>query len=342
MFVGYQPGMYLQYTFTSATIAPANAAGANIFQITSLKGLNYFNQSCNYQTAGVTPLTCAPSNCQLATCNVRNILEEFGSDYCTLSYYTALTGNPAPVGQTVAGTVGCGIQVLGTGYPTLGPQYPDNNPEMSTGAYVCPDNTNALAGLPGTSTVYITAALLLGGQQVTVAAFTNSVASQFAAAIASSISSSANTSVNVSIIGVTSASVPGRRLLQNYVTLTYQVATTVASSTAVRTQMTYFAGTVAALALSSPATSLVVSLAELSQSPTITGVSSATVYVYSTSTTSSSNKKAIQLGVGIGVGVGGALILGLVAAYFLHFKKKNIETGQKSAVTLAPMGAASA
>ena len=72
----------------------------------------------------------------------------------------------------------------------------------------------------------------------------------------------------------------------------------------------------------------------------LTGVNSAPVYVYSTTTSSSSNKKAVQLGVGIGVGVGGALILGLIAAYFLVLKKKNIEVGQKSAVTLAPMGTA--
>ena len=58
------------------------------------------------------------------------------------------------------------------------------------------------------------------------------------------------------------------------------------------------------------------------------------------STSSSSNKKAVALGVGIGVGVGGALILGLVAAYFLVLKKAAFEAGQKTAVAMAPMPAA--
>ena len=59
-----------------------------------------------------------------------------------------------------------------------------------------------------------------------------------------------------------------------------------------------------------------------------------------TSSSSSSNKKAVALGVGIGVGVGGAIILGLVAAYFLVLKKAAFEAGQKTAVSMAPMPAA--
>ena len=89
----------------------------------------------------------------------------------------------------------------------------------------------------------------------------------------------------------------------------------------------------AATFLAAVGTASMASVNGLGLGPVVTGVTYSTI----TTSSSSNNKKAIQLGVGIGVGVGGALIGGLVAAYFLYFKAKAIEIGQKSAVMMTPV-----
>ena len=61
-----------------------------------------------------------------------------------------------------------------------------------------------------------------------------------------------------------------------------------------------------------------------------------------TTTTTTDTKKGIRLGVGLGVGLGGGLLLVLVVLYFKVLRKKNIETGQKSAVMMTPNVLASA
>ena len=57
------------------------------------------------------------------------------------------------------------------------------------------------------------------------------------------------------------------------------------------------------------------------------------------STTTVDNKTAVKLGLGLGIGLGLGLVLILVVLYFTVLKKKNIQTGQRSAVMLSPMPA---
>ena len=91
--------MYLAYTYATSQIAYSKAASSPIFQI-QMNGV-YFNKAfCNY-AGNDTVTSCPPTNCQLATCNSRNIQANYGADYCT--------GQTA-TGPTPANTVGCGIQ----------------------------------------------------------------------------------------------------------------------------------------------------------------------------------------------------------------------------------------
>ena len=329
LFLGYAPGMYLMYTFTNSYLQPANAAGKAIFQL-SLANIAYNNRTCNYAGSD-TVATCPPTNCQLATCNPRNIQAEYGADYCT--------GQPV-TGPTPSNTIGCGIQVLATGYPIMGPPPPDNGPLTSSGATQCLDgqSLNILGSYTGL--VFLQSTVAIGGYSASTFPSVASLFTQYWQTALSITNSSLVSIVQNGIVNAPTGMFQGRRLLQSYVEVTYQVGVPYTSSTAARTAMTQFSGFAASSALVHAGLTLANSV-ELLSAPVISSLSGMPVYVYSTTTTSSSNKKAVQLGVGIGVGGGGALILGLIAAYFLVLKKKNIEVGQKSAVTLAPMGAAS-
>jgi len=243
---GWHDGMYLQVTYTSLDMTFVTSSafpGGGIFEI-SPQGLFWHNRACNY--AGTdTVASCPPTNCQLASCNSRNIMEGFGADYCT--------GVTNPTGPTVANTnpsatwtdpnfgvqtgypgggsptnYKCGISVLATSYPIVGTAEPINSiivngasNDVNTGNTKCPCT-------PGT------------------AGYSSCMAT-------------------------------------------------------VMSTFTYASG--------------------------------------STTTVTKSSKKAMQLGVGIGVGVGGGLLLMGIVLYFTVLKKKNIETGQKSAVMMTPVAA---
>ena len=72
--------MYLQYTYSASFFTAVKAAGTPIFQL-SMSGLAYNNATCNYTVAGgATVASCPPSNCQLATCNSKNVQADFGAE----------------------------------------------------------------------------------------------------------------------------------------------------------------------------------------------------------------------------------------------------------------------
>ena len=310
--------------FNNATwCAPA----APVAMASGVPGTDTGTSHSYYNNSGVTVANCPPTNCQLATCNARNIQAEYGADYCT--------GQPA-TGPNPSNTLGCGIQVLATGWPIMGPAPPANSPLLNTGATQCLDNVAAIPiGYAGT--LYYQSQIAIGGYS---AASFGAVSSKFTNWVATTLSlPPANvTIVSGGVVDTPPSLYIGRRLQsQAFVSVTYQVAVVTANAPNARTFMSSMAGASIANQLVSAGLTSTTSV-ELLSAPVLTGVNSAPVYVYSTTTTSNS-KKAVQLGVGIGVGVGVGLILALVAAYFLVLKKKNIEKGQKSAVTLAPMGA---
>ena len=171
---GYTAGMYLMYNYTSAVLGvnglSSQLANTPIWQVT-LNGMRFNDQTCNYAT-GATIATCPPNNCQLATCNARNIQANYGSDYCT---------GQSPVGPTAANTIGCGISVLAAGWPYMGPPPPAANPIMNTGNAFCPDNSKP-AGLAATQVVAVTATVAISGY--TAAAFGCTQAAQFSSTVA--------------------------------------------------------------------------------------------------------------------------------------------------------------
>ena len=322
---GFAPGQYLKYAYSNALIQLARAAGTPIFQL-SLSGLAYNNATCDYRT--VTVASCPPSNCQLATCNSRNIQSDYGADYCT--------GQPV-VGQTPATTVGCGIQVLATGWPIIGPAPPANSPLLNTGATQCLDNVAAIP-LGFTGVLYFQSTIAIGGYS---ASTFPAVSSMFTQYVATALSLPAG---NVTIVagGITNTPASlyiGRRLMsQQFVSVTYQVAITTALSANARTFMSSAAGAAFSNALVSGGLTLTTSV-ELLSAPVLTGTSSATVYVYS-APAPASKKSYIALGLGLGIGLGGGLIILLGLVYAFVLKKKNIEQGQKSAVMMVPAMAA--
>ena len=134
----------------------------------------------------------------------------------------------------------------------------------------------------------------------------------------------------VNITTVTDASTR-RRLLGAAVTVAYSVQTTAASGLSAPLS----AGSLSA-ALSTSFASYGLAAPTVSSASASAPVSLLPVNATTVVKTNTDDSKGIQLGVGLGVGLGGGLVLILVALYFKVLRKKNIETGQKSAVMMTP------
>jgi len=223
---GWGVGQYLQYTYTYASLATQPGGDPNGYQASlgvgtgvgiwsvSLFGLKYNNRTCNYAGAD-TVASCPPTNCQYAQCQGRNIQADFGPDYCT-NYSN-------PTGPTPQNTVGCGIQMLGFGWPIMGQAPPADNPLLSTGVSQCPDNAKP-TGLAAMSGVNITTTIALGGY--TTASFTSTVSAAFATAMASFINVPAPPTVTVTSVVSTvtnlgSGEVPVDEATYQFVSVTF-------------------------------------------------------------------------------------------------------------------------
>jgi hypothetical protein len=372
---GYLAGTYLQFSIANATIAYTGAA--SVLPIFQLTGINWakqlVSQSCDWSNPATTLTSCPPTNCQLATCGqpvypatvaipfvpngplnpTGTNLEHQGintttgaSDYCIQA-----RANPALASQlalTRANTIGCPVQLLSEvgGFPYLGPPFPANSPLTNAGGTQCSTYTLP-AGLQASPSamVYVVSTSLINGY--TVATFGQAQANGFLAALANVL----NVPVSNTSIVNTAASQPAtalagrRRLAQTQVYVTFQVATPYSNSANMVTsiaQNTVGQGFISAL--NANRLTAVSSCTSGGFFPTISLVQQAVAFSATTTgclgQSSSNGCKGAIAGLVIGLVLLTFCVLGLL--YKLVLKKRNIETGQKSAVTLAPMGTASA
>lgn len=196
---------------------------------------------------------------------------------------------------------------------------------------------------------YFTSQIAVGGY--TAATF-GPVAAKFTAYVASTIGNGANVTIVSGGITDTPASLfIGRRrsLLQSqqtYASVQYQVGILAAYAANARSFMSSLGGASAANALSNAGLTKATSV-ELLSAPTLSGLTAQTVYVYTSSPSSSSSgclglsSKAGCSGAIAGIVIGAVLAACccLIILYFTIFKKKNIETGQKSIVLMTSQSA---
>ena len=341
----------VQYWFNGTNVGTAYSAGFN--STIGVKMSNWYNANNCANLAGVTqihPITGAPFICtievtdglgnyaivdQCAYSTNGGLVAAFmGTDGATRptaianadgTITPACTTAPCPLAvgdtfSTITGTLkynrGGSYRELSAGGSLqlciLGPQG-DGNPAGNALPF-----TGRNAAFTTSNNTLITGSVVLGGYSVTQ--FTVLAQSALRYAIAQAIEGSTGVPLTGQQVLITSPST-GRKLLD--LTVSFTVEAPLGSSAQVTNCITAANfTTVLTPAVNAQFINFGLTLPTLN--PT-----------YSSTTTN--NKKAIQLGVGIGVGVGGALIGGLVAAYFLYFKAKAIEIGQKSAVMMTPV-----
>ena len=369
---GFLAGTYLQFSIANATITYTGAA--SVLPIFQLTGINWakplITQTCDWSNPATTLTTCPPTNCQLATCGLPvypamvatpfvggallnptgTNLEHQGSNATTSAadYCIQARANPAYVSQlalTRANTLGCPVQLLsevGT-FPYLGPPFPANSPLTNAGQTTCSTYTLP-AGLQASPSAmaYVVSTTLINGYSV--ATFGQAQANGFLTALANVLSVPVS---NTSIVN-TAASQPAtalagrRRLAQTQVYVTFQVATPYSNTATMVTNIAQnTVGQSFITALNNNRLTAVTSATSGGYFPTISLVQQAAAFTATTTgclgQSSSAGCKGAIAGLVIGLVLFTVCVLGVLYRFVL--KKKNIEKGQKSAVTLAPMGA---
>ena len=182
---------------------------------------------------------------------------------------------------------------------------------------------------------YLTATTVVSGYTATT--FSNMAQTAFATGVASALSVPANWVVNVTAAGAAG----GRHLLDTSLAVTFNVLT---YSGATQTALANTLATVSSSGALLTALSNAFTSAQLTPPTGVAPIASASILQTANGvvlnptvvTSSSNNKKSLQLGLGLGIGLGLGVVLAMVAFYFLFLKKRNIETAQKSIISLTP------